>query len=155
MSLVQQTDIIEMDGRSYGLIESPLAKNELLFQTVQKMITVRMSNNWKGYTGYWMIQDGGLYLQCIEIATPSIRKPGRVQSLIEFKEALSLSKPMPALWFSGILYLQDNKPWEISIIGRGKDFDMTIHIGSGVVQSISRHIRVTPKRRKLKRYIDE
>ena len=63
-------DVIHIDGKYWGLLAKPINNNRLLYKRLMDFLPENRSMStadWDGYTAFWKIEDGYLYLQHIEV----------------------------------------------------------------------------------------
>lgn len=108
----QSGDIIYMDGEEWVLMAKPIAYDSLLRKQVWEFLPENRTfstNNWSGYTAFWEVSDGYIYLRRMEVAfydkvikkkSTMVYKVNDLQKLFAsyFKEG-----KIQATWFSGEL----------------------------------------------------
>ena len=65
-----QGDVIYIDGEKWTLMGQPVERDSALFHHLLDVLPKERrisSGNWQGYTGYWSIRDGQLYLDSIRV----------------------------------------------------------------------------------------
>jgi hypothetical protein len=65
-----QGDVIYIDGERWTLMGQPVERDSALFHHLLDVLPKERrisSGNWQGYTGYWSIRDGQLYLDSIRV----------------------------------------------------------------------------------------
>ncbi len=65
-----QGDVIYIDGERWTLMGQPIDRDSALFHHLMDVLPKERrysSGNWQGYTGYWSIRDGQLYLDSIRV----------------------------------------------------------------------------------------
>ena len=65
-----QGDVIYIDGERWTLMGQPIDRDSALFHHLLDVLPKERrfsSSNWQGYTGYWSIRDGQLYLDSIRV----------------------------------------------------------------------------------------
>lgn len=63
-------DIIYIDGKKWQLMAKPIATDAVVYNRLMDFLPEGRSMttaNWEGYTGFWIIKNGCLYLQKIEV----------------------------------------------------------------------------------------
>ena len=65
-----QGDVIYIDGERWTLMGQPVERDSALFHHLLDVLPQERrhsSGNWQGYTGYWSIRDGQLFLDSIRV----------------------------------------------------------------------------------------
>jgi hypothetical protein len=65
-----QGDVIYIDGERWTLMGRPIDRDSALFHHLMDVLPKERrfsSGNWQGYTGYWSIRDGQLFLDSIRV----------------------------------------------------------------------------------------
>ncbi len=65
-----QGDVIYIDGERWTLMGQPIERDSALFHHLLDVLPKERrysSGNWHGYTGYWSVRDGQLYLDSIRV----------------------------------------------------------------------------------------
>lgn len=63
-------DVIDIKGEEWGLLAKPINNNRLLYKRLMDFLPENRSMStadWDGYTAFWKMEDGYLYLQHIEV----------------------------------------------------------------------------------------
>jgi len=149
MSLFQTTDILRLDGKTYGMIGNPLA-DTVYDHDIQKKVTIRVSDNWKGYRAAWAVADNRLFLERIEIMQTG-KNHGRIKTF-EYVPVAVLQTPLFASWFNGEVMIQHDEPWMTSVLGAGDDYDELLKFDHGLLCSRSLHQRRRFNMKKLRGY---
>ncbi len=70
LATAYQGDVIYIDGERWTLMGQPVERDSALFHHLLDVLPKERrysSGNWHGYTGYWSIRDGQLYLDSIRV----------------------------------------------------------------------------------------
>lgn len=70
LATAYQGDVIYIDGERWTLMGQPVERDSALFHHLLDVLPKERrisSGNWQGYTGYWSIRDGQLYLDSIRV----------------------------------------------------------------------------------------
>ena len=70
MASAYQGDVIYIDGEKWTLMGQPIERDSALIHHLLNVLPKGRrisSGNWQGYTGYWSIRDGQLYLDSIRV----------------------------------------------------------------------------------------
>ncbi len=81
----QEGDVIFIDGRQWELLGKPIYADSILSRELKAALPEgrgHVSSNWAGYTAYWSIQQGQLYLDSVKygVYNPDI-KQSRMENL--------------------------------------------------------------------------
>lgn len=105
-------DWIYIDGEEWTLLGKPIESDSLLYVRLMDFLPedrITSTANWDGYTAYWKIEEGNLYLQHINVYlldTVQNKTLTHVFSTDELKEIFSpyyTEGKICAYWFSGQL----------------------------------------------------
>jgi hypothetical protein len=154
MSIIHICDEIEYEGKTRGVVENPLIGSGVE-RLIPEPARMRASNNWKGYRAVWAVRNDRLWLERIMVMTLSQKQGVRRVRQMGYADYPVLELPLFARWFTGKLSLQTEKPWAVSVLGRGENYDLLLGFERGVLKTRETHRRVPPRMRKLKGYIVE
>lgn len=99
---VQAQELLEYKNEEFSLIGAPL--KDFLKKNKNIKFEIFTTAHWRGYQGYWKIENEKLYLTKLESANYT------------FEEIFNSTEPILADWFSGILqfgfgYFKENHWW--------------------------------------------
>jgi hypothetical protein len=125
----QASDLIDLEGKSYRLLVTPL---EGYFETQPRhrpAPTVTWSSNWRGYVARFVIVRRQLIVQDVTIATG---RAGGSRSVLG--EVFPHQDPVAATWFTGNLVLADGELTGYAPVGIGADDEhfIVIRVDAGV-----------------------
>ena len=108
----QSGDIIYLEGEEWVLMAKPIAQDSLLRERVWEFLPENRTfstNNWSGYTAFWEVSDGYIYLRQMEVAVyDKVRKKKstmvyEANDLQELFASYFKEGKIQATWFSGEL----------------------------------------------------
>lgn len=108
----QSGDIIYLEGEEWVLMAKPIAQDSLLRERVWEFLPENRTfstNNWSGYTAFWEVSDGYIYLRRMEVAVYDKVRKKRSTMVYEANDLQELfasyfkEGKIQATWFSGEL----------------------------------------------------
>ena len=108
----QSGDVIRLEGEKWVLMAKPIGYDSLLCRRMDDFLPENVSRsmgNYSGYTAFWEIRDGYLYLQrveadvCNEVSKKEFTRVYEVKDLQPLFAAYCRAGMIQAHWFSGEL----------------------------------------------------
>lgn len=108
----QSGDVIYLEGEEWVLMAKPIAQDSLLRERVWEFLPENRTfstNNWSGYTAFWEVSDGYIYLRRMEVAVYDKVRKKRSTMVYEANDLQELfasyfkEGKIQATWFSGEL----------------------------------------------------
>lgn len=111
MATAQQSEIIFINGKMYGMLSCPIEVDSVMQDIIKKIRPAEIVTNtslWRGYVGYWSIKKNTLYLDSLQFeiedheAKDFVRKtiiPKNERAFSAYKDEFGIK----ASWFSGEL----------------------------------------------------
>ncbi|MBO5025906.1 MAG: hypothetical protein J6C86_07175 [Bacteroidaceae bacterium] len=106
------SDIIFLDGEEWFLMAKPINMDSVLYSRMMNFLPQNhcvTTANWEGYTAYWEVREGCLYLQHLEICVYDQQKKEELTLTYTPKQLKNLFSPyykrgrIRAHWFNGEL----------------------------------------------------
>lgn len=150
------SDVIYIDGERWELMEKPINADSILYARLMNFLPKNhcvTTANWEGYTAFWEIRDGYLYLQRMEVCVYD--KISEKESTLVFhadtlKELFApyyKRKKICARWFSGELRAGQGDLVRYMHIGFNRNMEteqvMTIKHGKVLESNIYHNYRTT------------
>lgn len=137
-------DYIYINGEEWSLMGKPLERDSTVYATLKKFLPEGRSMstaNWDGYTGYWVVTDGKIYLQKIDVHMYSPKDNGEytltytADSLRNLFASYCDKKGVCAKWLNGKIRSGQGKiiRYVHSAFERNMEKECIMSISNGII----------------------